>query len=117
MIENINVMKLSYWNGLVFSLRMLMLFTIWGSAAWYGAYRVKEGDISMKNMVITFFSVIMTNQAFFIVAFLSPDIEGGIRGGRNLIKIIDYIPKINANSDEGSFGLIKGAIEFKDVKF
>ena len=117
MIENINVMKLSYWNGLVFSLRMLMLFTIWGSAAWYGAYRVKEGDISMKNMVITFFSVIMTNQAFFIVAFLSPDIEGGIRGGRNLFKIIDYIPKINANSDEGSFSLIKGAIEFKDVKF
>ena len=31
--------------------------------------------------------------------------------------MIDYAPEINANSDEGSFGVIKGEIEFKDVGF
>ena len=115
--ENINVVNLSYVNGLLYGLRFLALFCLWGSAAWYGAYRVKEGDLSMKDMMITFFSVIMTNISFFIVAFLVPDIENGIKGGRHLFKIIDYVPEINANSDEGSFGLIKGAIEFKDVEF
>ena len=115
--ENVNVVKLSYVNGLLFGLRFLLLFSLWGTAAWYGAYRVKEGDLSMKDMMITYFSVIMTNLSFFIVAFLVPDIESGVKGGKHLFKIIDYLPEINANSDEGSFGLIKGAIEFKDVKF
>ena len=115
--ENAKVVRLSYTNGILLGLRYLVLFSLWGSAAWYGAYMVKEGNLAMDDMMITFFAIIMTNLAFVIVSFLAPDVEGGIRGGRHLFKIIDYVPDINARSDEGGFIPIEGLIEFKDVGF
>ena len=116
-IENAKMVKQSYFAGTLFGSRFAMLFFLWGCSAWYGAYRVREGDLSMENMMITLFCIIMINIAFFIVAFLAPDIEGGIKGGKRLFQIIDYVPEINANSSEGSFSPIKGAIEFKNVEF
>ena len=116
-IENANVMRLSYVSGFFYGCRYFMMYLIWGSVAWYGAYRVKKDTLSIEDMMITYFCVIFTSIGFIVVAFLSPDIEGGVKGGKHLFKTIDYVPEINANSQEGSFDLINGSIEFKDVEF
>ena len=65
--ENAEVVRHSYFNGLVFGFRYFILFSIWGSVAWYGAYRVTEGDLSFKYMMVTLFCVILTNLAFVIL--------------------------------------------------
>ena len=117
MLESENVMKAAHFNGFAFGSRYFMLYILWGSVAWYGAYRVKENGLAMDDMLITFFSVLFTYIGFVIMGALTPDIKGGVKSGKKLFKMMDYIPEINGNSSDGDFGLIKGEIEFRDVEF
>jgi ABC-type multidrug transport system fused ATPase/permease subunit len=45
------------------------------------------------------------------------EIEAGIESSKKISKIIEYVPKINANSDAGVVVNIKGAYELRNVKF
>ena len=104
-------------NSILFGLRFFLMFIMYGTVAWFGAYRVKEGDLDMEDMLIVFYSVMFTYFGLLIVGSFAPDVEGGINSGKRLFAIIDYFPEINANSDIGSTHPIKGDIEFRNVDF
>ena len=116
-IENANAVKMSYPNGLAFGSRFFMMYSLWGTVAWYGAYRVSQGDLSMSYMLISFFCVMLSYIGFIMMGALMPDVEGGLKGGRNLFRIIDYTPAIDARSTKGYLEVIEGNIEFRKVNF
>ena len=115
--EGQRLMPSIYVNSFLFGFRFFTLFLLYGVVCWYGAYRVKEGDLSAGDMLITFYCVLFNYLGFIVMGTLTPDVEGGIQGGKNLFRIIDYKPDINGNSSEGSMDTIDGKIEFCEVKF
>ena len=115
--ENKNVMSSAHMNGFMFGFRFCVLYCVWGIVAWFGAYRVREGQLNLDDLLIVFFCIIFSSWGFMIVGALIPDIDGGIASASNMFKVIDYKPDINANSSVGSFEPIKGNFEFKDVVF
>ena len=116
-VENKNIMPTAHVNGVMYGLRFLVLFCMYGCVAWFGGYRVKEGDLEIGDMLITFYSISYTYLSLMIVGSLAPDIEGGFKGGKRLFKIIDYVPSINAKSGEGITETIQGGIDFCAVDF
>lgn len=115
--ENQNVMKSAHMNGFMFGFRYCVLYSVWGVIAWFGAYRVREGELELEDMLIVFFCIMFSSWGFMIVGALIPDIDGGIDSAEHMFKIIDYKPEINANSTEGKIAAISGNFEFKNVVF
>ena len=115
--ENKNVMKDAHMNGFMFGFRYLVLYILWGVMAWFGAYRVKEGELDIEDMLVVFFCILFSSWGFMVVGALIPDIGGGLESAKNMFEIIDYEPEINANSNQGITDPIKGTFEFKDVVF
>ena len=112
-----NVMASAHVNGFAFGSRYFMIFALWGVVAWYGAYRVKEGDLAIEDMLITFYCILFTYLGFILMGALAPDVKGGIKGGKKLFRIIDYEPEINSKSEEGHLSPIEGSVEFCEVDF
>ena len=115
--ENEGRMRNVWINGLVFGCRYALFFILWGSVAWFGGYRVKEGNLDLDDLLISFFCIFFTSIGFMIIGFLAPDLKGGMKSGRQLFSILDYKPDINAKSLEGYYGPIEGSLEFKQVDF
>ena len=115
--ESGNVVGVACVNGVVFGLRYTIMYCLWGTVAVFGAYRVREGDMEMEDMLIVFFCAFFTYIGFLCLTFLVPDVRGGIQGGKNLFKIMDYTCEINVTSSEGYYGPIEGNIEFNQVDF
>lgn len=115
--ENGNVMQSAHLNGFMFGFRYCVLYFVWGVIAWFGAYRVREGELDLEDMLIVFFCIMFSSWGFMVVGALVPDIDGGIESAKKMFEIIDYEPEINANSNEGCTEPIQGNFEFKDVVF
>ncbi|OMJ68658.1 hypothetical protein SteCoe_33833 [Stentor coeruleus] len=115
--ENDNVMKSAHMNGFMFGFRYCVLYFVWGVIAWFGAYRVREGELDLDDMLIVFFCIMFSSWGFMVVGALIPDVDGGIDSAKKMFEIIDYQPEINANSNEGCVDPIHGNFTFKDVIF
>jgi len=115
--ENLAVGKKAHGNGIMFGLRYMVLYYVWGILAWYGAYRVKEGQMDIESMLTVFFCIMFSSWGFMVVGALVPDIEGGIESAKHMFAVIDYKPEINANSDSGVLTPIKGSVSFDNVIF
>ena len=115
--ENRNIMRGAHGKGFIFGSRYLVLYVLWGVMSWYGAYRVKEGDMNINEMLKTFFAIVFASWGFMMVGALVPDIEGGIRAAKNMFKMIDYTPDINGESTGGLKNPISGTISFDNVIF
>ena len=115
--ENSRIWSSVYMNSLIFGMRYFVACCMYGTAVWLGAYRVKEGELSMEDMLITFYCIIFTFFGFLVASTLAPDVEGGVKGGERVFQIITYIPDINAESSDGLRDPIRGDIEFQSVSF
>ena len=114
---NASMMKTAHFNSILFGLRYFVLYAIWGTVAWYGAYRVREGDMAMGDMLKTYFCVFLTYIGFIMMGAFSPDLQKGIKSGKRLFKIIDYTPTINGQDPDGTKSPIEGNIVFDKVCF
>ena len=114
---NAGAMKGAHVNSIIFGSRFFMLYLILGTLAWFGSYRVKEGEMPMEDMLQSFFCVLLTYIGFILMGAFSPNLKVGIKSGKRLFKALDYCPAINVMSSEGSFDPIIGCIEFKKVDF
>ena len=115
--ENGNVMQSAHVNGFMFGFRYCVLYFVWGVIAWFGAYRVREGELQLEDMLIVFFCIMFSSWGFMVVGALVPDVDGGIESAKKMFEIIDYEPEINAKSNLGCIEHIHGSFEFKDVVF
>ncbi|CAG9331647.1 unnamed protein product [Blepharisma stoltei] len=115
--ENKRVLKSSYCNGVMFSVRYMAMYFLWGIVGWFGTYRIKEGKLEIKDMFTVFFCIMFSSWGLMIVGALAPDISGGIESAKHMFRIIDYKPEINAESEAGIFLPIFGNIIFRNVCF
>ncbi|CAG9312929.1 unnamed protein product [Blepharisma stoltei] len=109
--------KQAVTSGFYFGYMILVLYFTYGVSSWYGAYLVKEDGLSYEAMTLAFFTVMFATWANTMVGALTPDIDGGIAAARNLFRVIDYKPNIDASSDKGVIHPLTGSVEFDNVKF
>ena len=104
-------------SGFYFGYLILVLYFMYGCASWYGAYLIKYEGLPFEYMVFAFFSTQFATWAMTIVGALTPDIESGIQAAKNLFKVIDYRPIIDATSKTGLKNPLEGDLEFRNVSF
>lgn len=115
--ETENTMGPANVVGFAFGSRYGLLFVIWGTISWYGAYRVTHGESDVTDLMIIILLIVFNYLGSVILGGLAPDIKAGVRSGKKLFKMIEYKPEINLNSTEGSMSPIAGSIKFQKVDF
>ncbi|XP_045177444.2 ATP-dependent translocase ABCB1-like isoform X2 [Mercenaria mercenaria] len=108
----------SYVSGFGVGFTMLVMFSAYALAFWYGTEQVKSGDMTGGKVLTVFFCVLIGT---FSIGNITPHVTSiaGAKGAAAvLIDIIDNDPEIDASSRDGEIlADIHGNIEFKDVEF
>uniref|UniRef100_F6S2J4 Bile salt export pump n=1 Tax=Ciona intestinalis TaxID=7719 RepID=F6S2J4_CIOIN len=92
--------------GMITRLMYLTMFGLYGLSYWYGTTLVLDGEITVGNMMTTFFNIL-------IAAFAL-----GTAAGASIFSVIDRIPTIDIFSDKGENPNPEdGSVQLKDVKF
>ena len=95
-----------------------VMFMGYGLAFWYGPKEIIRGNMTVSDVMITFFSVLMgalsVGQAGPIFGLIS-----SVAGSYTFIKaIIERVPPIDTRSQEGAKpDRVHGAISFKNINF
>ncbi|XP_060570521.1 ATP-dependent translocase ABCB1-like isoform X2 [Ruditapes philippinarum] len=115
--KNLGIKK-SYITGTGQGFPMLVMFSAYALAFWYGTEQVKSGDMTGGTVITVFFCVLIGT---FSIGNITPHLTAivGAKGAAAvLIDIIDNDPEIDASSRDGEdLQDIHGNIEFKDVDF
>ena len=78
---------------------------------------IDNNELTVEEMLISYFSILYSYAGFIILGGFSPDIKGALESASKLFDMIDYKPNINANVPLDSDEVIKGNILFEDVCF
>lgn len=112
--------RTSLWSSLFFALSQAMSFFVISLIFWYGSILVSNLQISVTGFFVALMSTTFgAIQAGNVFAFV-PDISSAKGAGAAIIKLIDSIPEIDAESTEGkniSGETVRGQIRFEDVHF
>ncbi|KAG1745981.1 P-loop containing nucleoside triphosphate hydrolase protein [Suillus paluster] len=112
--------RTSLWSNFFFSLSQSMSFFVISLVFWYGSTLVSRLEITVQGFFIALMSTTFgAIQAGNIFAFV-PDISSAKGAGAAIIKLIDSIPEIDAESTEGrslSEKTVRGQIRFESVHF
>ncbi|KAG1881998.1 P-loop containing nucleoside triphosphate hydrolase protein [Suillus tomentosus] len=112
--------RTALWSSLFFSLSQAMSFFVISLIFWYGSILVSNFKISTTGFFVALMSTTFgAIQAGNVFAFV-PDISSAKGAGAAIIKLIDSIPEIDAESPEGksiSGESVKGQIRFENVHF
>ena len=104
-------------SGFSYGLGFGLIFYVYSLLFWYGATLVRDGTNSFEEMITAMLTALVGTDAFFTAGVFAPDIKNGIEAGKRLVKILEYVPKINVHSKEGTKKEIEGKIEFSHVDF
>lgn len=104
-------------SGFYFGYMILILYFTYGAASWWGAYLVKYEGLDYASVTLAFFTTMFATWANTMVGALTPDIDAGVAAARNLFRIIDYKPIIDASTEKGVLHPLIGDVEFQNVKF
>ncbi|KAI8620681.1 putative ABC transporter protein, partial [Chytriomyces sp. MP71] len=105
-------------RGVGFGSFMLVMFSTYGLAFWYGSRLVSQGKMAGQDVLVTFFSLMMGSFGLMgIPTNLSA--VGSARGAAfKIYNTIARIPPIDAFSPDGEKpSTLSGKIEFKNVSF
>ena len=83
----------------------------------FSAFRVSCNDLEIDHISQVVQPMYSGFMVLLIVSVYLPDAELAKVAAKELEKIANYKPVINANTEEGSFSRIRGKIEFKNVNF
>ncbi|KIK97939.1 hypothetical protein PAXRUDRAFT_807077 [Paxillus rubicundulus Ve08.2h10] len=112
--------KASLWSSLLYAFSQSMTFYAIALVFWYGSTLVSRLEISTTSFFVAFMSTTLgAMQAGSIFAFV-PDVSSARGAGSDIIKLIDSIPEIDAESTEGktlSENSIQGQILLENVHF
>ncbi|CAG9313886.1 unnamed protein product [Blepharisma stoltei] len=100
-----------------FSLKLAVMFFVWGFALWIGAAQVKEKHLSRDNLLYVFFIILLATYSAIVLSFLPQDTDEGIKSAIKMNDIIEYEPEINGDSKDGETDPISGKITYENVCF
>ncbi|KAI0714082.1 P-loop containing nucleoside triphosphate hydrolase protein [Cerioporus squamosus] len=110
--------KTAIWSNGIFSLSQAMTFWVIALVFWYGSRLVANLERSTFQFFIglmsTTFSAIQAGNVFSFV----PDISSAKSSASSVIRLLDSMPEIDAESTEGEVPKdVKGRIRFENVHF
>ncbi|RPD54666.1 P-loop containing nucleoside triphosphate hydrolase protein [Lentinus tigrinus ALCF2SS1-7] len=110
--------KTAIWSNGIFSLSQAMTFWVIALVFWYGSRLVANLERSTFQFFIglmsTTFSAIQAGNVFSFV----PDISSAKSSASDVIRLLDSMPEIDAESTEGEVPKdVKGHIRFENVHF
>ncbi|KIJ64522.1 hypothetical protein HYDPIDRAFT_89952 [Hydnomerulius pinastri MD-312] len=112
--------RTALWSNLLYSLSQSMTFYVIALVFWYGSTLVSRLEISTMSFFIALMSTTFgAMQAGNVFSFV-PDVSSARGAGAAIIKLIDSVPEIDAESTEGkslSGESIEGQIRFENVHF
>ncbi|KAH7885321.1 P-loop containing nucleoside triphosphate hydrolase protein [Phlebopus sp. FC_14] len=112
--------RTALWSNLLYSLSQSMTFYVIALVFWYGSTLVSRMEISTMSFFVALMSTTFgAMQAGNVFSFV-PDISSARGAGAAIVKLIDSVPEIDAESTEGktfSGKSVKGQIRLENVHF
>ncbi|KAK7056875.1 hypothetical protein VNI00_002592 [Paramarasmius palmivorus] len=112
--------RTALWSNALYALSQSMVFFVIALVFWYGARLVSTLEIStfrfFVGLMATTFGAIQAGNVFSFV----PDISSAKGSGTAILKLLDSIPEIDAESTEGKKvepSQTRGHIRFENVHF
>ncbi|KAG6907876.1 hypothetical protein DXG01_007040 [Tephrocybe rancida] len=112
--------RTAIWSNLLYSLSQSMIFFVIGLVFWFGSVCVSKLQYStfqfFVGLMSTTFGAIQAGNVFSFV----PDVSSAKGAGSDIIKLIDSVPEIDAESKEGKpvdTNKTKGHLRFENVHF
>ncbi|KAI9344640.1 P-loop containing nucleoside triphosphate hydrolase protein [Obelidium mucronatum] len=105
-------------RGIGFGCFMLVMFSTYGLAFWYGSRLVMQDKMPGQDVLVTFFSLMMGSFALMMIPSNLAAVGSARGAAYKIFATIDRIPKIDSLSTEGEKpSSLEGKIEFKNVAF
>ncbi|XP_070561508.1 ATP-dependent translocase ABCB1-like isoform X2 [Ptychodera flava] len=108
----------SFTTGVSMGVTMLVIFSAYALAFWYGPTLVSDGELTGGEVLTVFFCVMIGS---FSIGNIGPNLQfvATAKGAAGtLIKIIDNVPSIDSDAEEGErLTEVRGHIEFDSVDF
>ncbi|TFK28078.1 multidrug resistance protein 1 [Coprinopsis marcescibilis] len=112
--------KSSLWSQGLYSFSQSTVFFVIALIFWFGSTLIATGEIStfqfFVGLMSTTFGAIQAGNVFSFV----PDVSSAKGAGSDIIKLLDSIPEIDANSESGKkldTALVKGHLRFENIHF
>uniref|UniRef100_A0A8H8CEK7 P-loop containing nucleoside triphosphate hydrolase protein n=1 Tax=Psilocybe cubensis TaxID=181762 RepID=A0A8H8CEK7_PSICU len=108
------------WSSALYGFTQALSFFVIALVFWYGSRLVSTLEVSLFHFFVglmsTTFSAIQSGNLFSFV----PDVSSARSAGLDILKLLDTVPDIDAESDSGTHvdsKAIEGHIRFEDVHF
>lgn len=115
-----NSNRTAIWSNMLFAFSQSLIFFVIALVFWYGATLVSRLEAStfqfFVGLMSTTFGAIQAGNVFSFV----PDMSSAKGAGSDIIKLLDFTPEIDAESDAGKKvepNSCKGHIRFEGVHF
>jgi ATP-binding cassette subfamily B (MDR/TAP) protein 1 len=114
--------KKGHISGAVFGLSNLAMFCTYAIVFYVGAVFNKNIGLSFRDMFISIFGVMFAAMGSGNASQFMPDVGAATAACISIFEILDLKPEIDIDNEEQTYGrkpgeMVKGEIEFKDVKF
>jgi ABC-type multidrug transport system fused ATPase/permease subunit len=107
----------SYENSLLFALQVLSFFYSFSLAFWYGAWLIKEEDMSYETHCVVLFTVFSSCIGIAIANAIAPDLKEGVDAVNNFTDKIVKQPEIDSYGKTGQQIQLKGKLQFNNLSF
>ena len=110
--------RTSFYSNLIYAFSQAMAMFVIALVFWYGAQRVSHLEFGTTAFFVCLFSVTFgAIQAGNVFTFV-PDISSARSSGSEILRIMDSVPEIDAESKEGKvLDDVRGQIVFEGVHF
>ncbi|KAI8878309.1 P-loop containing nucleoside triphosphate hydrolase protein [Backusella circina FSU 941] len=111
-------MKRGAISGAGFGSFMLVLFSTFGLAFWYGASLIREGKMNGATVMVAFYAMMMGTMSLNMLPPNLSAVSSAAGAAYKIFETIDRVPEINKQATGGIVPTqLEGRIEFKNVKF
>ncbi|KAK9453529.1 P-loop containing nucleoside triphosphate hydrolase protein [Dipodascopsis uninucleata] len=109
----------SIYSAIFDSLSRGLQFFIMALGFYYGGILVSSGEYSLFQFFVIFIIIVFGSESSTTVFTFAPEMSKAVTAGRNIEKLLESRPVIDAWSTEGAHitNDIKGEIEFKNIHF
>eukprot|EP00892_Ulva_mutabilis_P010383 jgi/Ulvmu1/7717/UM039_0023.1 len=103
--------------GLLCGVSQCAVCGLFGLSFWYGSMLVAAGELSLRDMLIVLFTVLLSSLATVDAYFTFPDVATGATAVARVFRVIDRTSKIDASRPRGFRPPAdpQGEVEFRDV--
>lgn len=105
----------SFRTGMWFGSLILVLYLSYGISAWFGAYLIKEGEISYDDFVICIITVLFGTWSGMLIVSIAPNYSESFHSARKIYSLLDNTHTVSSIHHNSSQAVTEGNIELIGV--